>query len=89
MASANIHGGEVSMTKDPEAEEAIRGTLKDHAAQKIRSHVHNVPIEASRRLKTYRTADNADQRITRAISEMQNNGELDAPSEPWKDWKLL
>ncbi len=77
------------MSRDPEAEEAIRSTLKDHAAQEIRSYAQNVPIEASRRLKTYGTADNADQRITRTISEMQNKGELYAPSEQWEDWKLL
>jgi hypothetical protein len=85
----NIHGGEVGMNEDTEAQEAIRNTLKDQADQEIRSHAQNVLIEASRRLKTYGTADDADQRIMQAISEMQNHGELYAPSEPWETWKLL
>ena len=74
------------------AKDAVREAVR-RLASSPRAYFHNVPLEAERILKESAqgtlTTGEASGQVKRAIGEMVQNGELDAPIEPFKDWKLL
>lgn len=72
---------------DPQAENAIRSSMKSLAAQGIPLNRQTVPDAAREALLTTGASKtNVPERIDAAIVEMVKRGELTAPSEPWVDW---
>lgn len=67
---------------DTQAERAVR----DAMAGPEPHNTETVPKRARQALgDDLRSSD----RVYKAIAEMVSRGELEAPSEPWKSWKLL
>jgi hypothetical protein len=67
---------------DIEAETAVRTAFREGAPHNVRT----IPDRARRLLD-----DPAQglERVARAIADLARRGALEAPAEPWKDWKLL
>lgn len=75
------------------AKGAVRHAMRRLAAGGERCYSLNVPEAATRILLTIRagptTSDQAWDEVKAAIIDMRDSGELEAPTDPRRDWKLL
>jgi hypothetical protein len=67
---------------DQEAENAVRQAMN---GPEPRNKV-TIPARASKALNDPLTGLT---RVLKAIDDMVNRGDMEAPVEPWKSWKLL
>ncbi len=74
---------------DPAAEAAIRDAFANLASAGQPANVTTVPQAAIDELVGTNSPTDEPERIFAAIEEMQARGEVVAPSDPWKDWRLV